>query len=206
MPFTNVQIDLETLPRFDTVELRKIDARYPRLVLGVAIAAEIVALAGCVSIFSIEPEPRALLTSWPGLSIGLAVLVFASGLAWFVHKSASVIRFAVREHDVIVHSGVFWKRETIQPIRRIQHVEQLQGPLARRLGLSKLRLFSAGTGQFTFEIPGLDAETAARIRRTILDAREAAVGETPDRAAVTAAVRDAEEASRAAEPAPAKDD
>ncbi len=92
-------------------------------------------------------------------------------LAWYAYKSASVIRFAVREHDVILHKGVFFKRETIQPVRRIQHVEQMQGPVARRFGLAKIRLFSAGTAHFAFEIPGLDAPTAARLRQSILSLR-----------------------------------
>jgi membrane protein YdbS with pleckstrin-like domain len=90
-------------------------------------------------------------------------------IAWFRYAAARAIAYAVREHDVIVRSGVFWKRETVQPILRIQHVERAQGPLDKRFGLAKLKLFSAGTGHSTFEIPGLDAETALRIQSFLLE-------------------------------------
>jgi hypothetical protein len=93
-----------------------------------------------------------------------------------------VIRYAIREHDVIVHAGVFWKKETVQPIRRIQHVEQHQGPIDKRYGLYELKLFSAGTGQFTFRIPGLDATAAARIKQFILEVQQ---DDWSDDAAVT---------------------
>jgi len=82
------------------------------------------------------------------------------------------VRYAIREHDVIVQSGVFWQKETLQPIRRIQHVEQHQGPVDKRFGLYELKLFSAGTGHFTFRIPGLAADAAARIRQFILDVQQ----------------------------------
>ncbi len=172
MTFTNTAVDLETLPRFDDAELRRPDARYPVVVLGIVLAAELAALAAALVLVTLEPEARAGLSTPPGVLALLGALLLAAGIAWFAHKAASVIRYAVREHDVILCSGVFWRRETIQPIRRIQHVEQLQGPVARRFGLSKVRLFSAGTAHFAFEIPGLDAEKAAQLRQAILTLRE----------------------------------
>lgn len=172
MPFSNVQVDLDSLPGFDEVELRELDPRYAPLVLGITLAVEAAALLAGAVVLALDPAVRAALTAWPGLAVPLGALGLAALLAWFAHKAASVKRFAVREHDVIVHSGVFFKRQMIQPIRRIQHVEQVQGPVARRFGLYKIRLFSAGTGQFAFEIPGLDAATAARLRQSILSLRE----------------------------------
>lgn len=172
MSFTNVQVDLDALPRYDTVEFRRVDPRYAPIVLGLAVSFETVMLLVVAGILLTIPEPRALLTSARGALVVAGALSLAALVAWFAHKSASVIRYAVREHDVIVRKGVFFKRETIQPIRRIQHVEQLQGPVARRFGLYSIRLFSAGTAHFAFEIPGLGAETAARLRQAILKLRE----------------------------------
>lgn len=170
--FTNIEVDLEALPRFDDVEFRRPDARYPLVVLGIVLAFELVGALAVAVLVGVEPEARTALSSLPGLLIPAGAVALMAALAWYAHKAASVIRYCVREHDVVLHSGVFWRRETIQPIRRIQHVEQLQGPVARKFGLSKIRLFSAGTAHFAFEIPGLDADKAARLRQAILTLRE----------------------------------
>lgn len=169
MTFVNLEVDLESLPRFDAPDFHRPDPRYPGVVLGLVVAFETIALIAAAAI--LIPAP-AELASLPGGIASLGAVALAAALAWYAHKSASVIRYAVREHDVIVHKGVFFKRETIQPIRRIQHVEQTQGPVARRFGLFKIRLFSAGTAHFAFEIPGLNAETAAQLRQAILELRE----------------------------------
>lgn len=181
MTFTNIEVDLAALPRFDDVDFRRPDARYPVLVLAIALAFELAALLAAVVLIGVEPEARAAWSGMPGMLIALGALALMVAIAWYAHKAASVIRYAVREHDVILRSGVFWRRETIQPIRRIQHVEQLQGPVARRFGLSKIRLFSAGTAHFAFEIPGLDADEAARLRQAILMLRESKLADADRR-------------------------
>lgn len=165
MSFVNVQIPLDSLPRLASVRFEALSPHYARVVLGVALTVETVALVIAAILLFAVLVPNA------GLPLGRALLIFGgivvamAALAWFAHKSASVIGYAVREHDVIVRGGVFWKKETVQPIKRIQHVEQHRGPLDRRFGLYELKLFSAGTGHFTFRIPGLDAAAASRIKR-----------------------------------------
>lgn len=185
--FSNVQIDLDTLPRFDGVEFKRVDPRHKRVVLALAASSELVVLLLLFSLLSVSPDARALIVSLPGALITLGVLAVAAALAGFAYASASVVRYAVREHDVILHKGVFFQRETVQPIRRIQHVEQLQGPVARRFGLHSIRLFSAGTAKFAFEIPGLSADTAARLRQAILELREEKLADTPAPTAVRGA-------------------
>jgi hypothetical protein len=128
-------------------------------------------MAVTVLLFAVLVPNAGLPVAIASLAYGLVIALFLF-LGWFSHKSASVIRYAIREHDVIVHAGVFWKKETVQPIRRIQHVEQHQGPIDKRYGLYELKLFSAGTGQFTFRIPGLDATAAARIKQFILEVQQ----------------------------------
>lgn len=199
MSFANLQVPLESLPRFAVVELCGLHPRYARVVLGVALAFEALAfVVVTVLLFAVLVPNAGLPIAIASLIHGLvaALLIF---LGWFSHKSASVIRYAIREHDVIVHSGVFWKKETVQPIRRIQHVEQHQGPIDKRYGLYELKLFSAGTGQFTFRIPGLDATAAARIKQFILEVQQddwsdEAAAAVPGEAAVPGAAPVAAEA------------
>ncbi|MGD8340219.1 MAG: PH domain-containing protein [Gammaproteobacteria bacterium] len=172
MSFTNVEVALETLPRLADVQFRELHASYARVVLGVALLFQIPAFVGLSVFLFAFLVPEAGLP-WPiaGLLFVTALLVFVLA-AWFAYTSSRVKRYALREHDVIMQSGVFWKKETIQPIRRIQHIEQHQGPIDKRFGLYELKLFSAGTARFTFRIPGLDADAASSIRRFILNVQE----------------------------------
>jgi membrane protein YdbS with pleckstrin-like domain len=167
--FTNLQLDLDAIPRFEEVRFQRLSPQYAPLVLGVSIAFwAICLLVILLAAVIIDPFGQALfaIEALPFFAGGLVVLSFAIWVSW---KSASVIRYAVREADVIVQSGIFWRKETIQPIVRIQHVEQAQGPLDKRFGLYTLKLFSAGTGHVTFQIPGLSARTAARLKRFLLE-------------------------------------
>lgn len=180
MSFTNVAVDLTSLPRYDETPLRRLDPRFPRLVLAVA---SLVALPGAIAAVT-------ALVLAPPLGLPLRVLLAALvlcvvGLAvWLPYRWASTVRYAVRQHDVIRRSGLFWTTETVQPINRIQHVEREQGPLEKRLGLSTVKLYSAGSGNVTLRIPGLEAETAAALCRYILSFHDpAARAAPPDSAA-----------------------
>jgi len=169
MTFANQQVALETLPRFTEVEFHELDPHYPRVVLGVALAVQIPVFLFVTGLLFAVLVPNTDLSLLAGGALFIAVLCLFAFLAWFSFQSARVIRYALRQHDVIVQSGVFWKQETVQPIRRIQHIEQHQGPIDKRFGLYELKLFSAGTGHFTFRIPGLDAGSASGIRQFILN-------------------------------------
>jgi len=167
--FSNVQIDLETLPRFDAVEFQRVSPKYAPAVLWLSIGFfALVSLGVLAASLIADGLDSGLFTPFavPFIAGGLALFVLLTWLAW---KSASVIRYAVREHDVIVRTGIFWRKETVQPIVRIQHVEQAQGPIDKRLGLYTLKLFSAGTGHVTFQIPGLEVRTAAKLKRFLLE-------------------------------------
>lgn len=172
MSFMNVQVPLESLPKFSVVELQPLHPRYARVVLGVALSFELPVLVVITIVLFLGVVPRGGLGVAPAILIYGAIVAGMALLAWFGHRTASVIRYAVRQHDVIVRSGVFWRKETVQPIKRIQHVEQHQGPVDKRFGLYQLNLYSAGTGHFTLRIPGLDADAAARIKQFILNVQQ----------------------------------
>lgn len=54
------------------------------------------------------------------------------------------------------------------PIRRIQHVDFLEGPWERRLKLARLQIYTAGTKRASHELPGLERETALHLRRRLI--------------------------------------
>ena len=171
MTFANQQVALETLPRFAEVEFHELDPSYARVVLGVALVFQLPVFLFVAGLLFAVLAPNTGFSLLAGGAL-IIILCLFSFLAWFSFKSARVMRYALRQHDVIVQSGVFWKQETVQPIRRIQHIEQRQGPIDKRFGLYELKLFSAGTGHFTFRIPGLDAVSASGIRQFILNVQE----------------------------------
>ena len=168
MSFTNVEIRADGLPRFDAVELQPVHADYPRVCVAVVLMAACVVLIALVLAVVAAPPLRMFILGPAGLIVLPGVVLLFGFMAWFAYRSAKVIGYAVREHDLIVQSGIFWRKQTIQPILRIQHVEITRGPLDKRLGLASLRLFSAGTGHMTFEIPGLPVDLAERIKGFIL--------------------------------------
>jgi len=172
MTFANHQVALDTLPRFTEVEFHELDPHYARVVLGIAFVFQIPVFLFVTGLLFAVLVPNTDFSLLAGGALFIVVLCLFAFLAWFSFKSARVMRYALRQHDVIVQSGVFWKQETVQPIRRIQHIEQHQGPIDKRFGLYELKLFSAGTGHFTFRIPGLDAGSAAGIRQFILNVQE----------------------------------
>lgn len=168
MAFTNLQVALSELPTFEDIEFTDLDPSYAWLVCGVVVVVEIL-LTGIALIFFSEFEiPQEIRERFWYAVVGLLGCFVLFPLYKF--KATRAIRYAIRDHDVVLQSGLVWLSEVVQPIRRIQHVELTRGPVEKRLGLANVRLFSAGSGKATFTIPGLRLITAARIRRYVLQA------------------------------------
>ena len=73
-------------------------------------------------------------------------------------------RYRVRADDLLVQSGVIFKRWSSIPLSRIQHVDTRQGPLERLLGLSRLLVFTAAGMSADGSIPGLATSVAESMR------------------------------------------
>lgn len=168
MVFTNLQVALSELPTIEGIEFEDLDRSYAWLVCFAALLVETPIAVAVTMLWwfqDIPQQAREQLTYVLGI-----VLTFMALFPLYRFKATRVIQYAVREHDLILKSGLFWQSEVIQPIRRIQHVELTRGPVEKRMGLANVRLFSAGSGKATFTIPGLRLMTAARTRRYVLQA------------------------------------
>ncbi|MCZ6641984.1 MAG: PH domain-containing protein [Gammaproteobacteria bacterium] len=166
MSFTNIQVALSDLPTFENIEFNDIDPSYARLLCSVALVVEGVIAGIGITIWLFVDIPPTFQEQT--LSIWGSVLSLMAILDLYLFKAARAIKYSIRAHDLVLKSGLFWRKEVIQPIRRIQHVELKRGPLEKRMGLASISLFSAGTSGATFTIPGLRLITAARIRRYVL--------------------------------------
>jgi len=72
--------------------------------------------------------------------------------------------YAKRGTDLLIRSGVFWKRVTAVPFARIQHVDHQAGPIERFFGVANLTIHTAGSQMGAVEIPGLPAKQAESLR------------------------------------------
>jgi membrane protein YdbS with pleckstrin-like domain len=172
MEFTNDQLSLDSLPKFTAAEKISIDARFAGIRLGLVLLVYVVLVGFVLVPLQLVPEVRAFTFSLIGLSGGAVLIVFATLLACYVYAYTKSIHYAVRDHDLILSSGVFWHKELIQPLKRVQHVEVTLGPIDKYFGLANIRLFSAGTGLSTFRIPGLTEEVAGQLKQYVLDYKE----------------------------------
>jgi membrane protein YdbS with pleckstrin-like domain len=72
--------------------------------------------------------------------------------------------YALRENEVLVRSGVLFRRWTSIPFQRIQHLDTRQGPIERMLGLARLQIYTASGMSADGSIPGLAQGTAEGLR------------------------------------------
>ena len=160
----NPEIDVDGLPDYRAVPLHPVAPGYlPCALLGSGafwLAASLLAL--------VLPH-LPLAADLPRGPVPFLIVAGAGVLSlvrtWL---DARLRGWAVREHDLIYRSGVLWRRTTILPFARIQHVESVSGPLERRFGLMRLKCFTAGGSGGDLVILGLDAERARRVRAHLL--------------------------------------
>lgn len=69
-------------------------------------------------------------------------------------------RYIITEDKIEFCHGIFFLSTTVIPIVRVQHITISRGPIYRKLGLSKVKIFLASG---SFEIEGLNASTAEKI-------------------------------------------
>ncbi|RMD99456.1 MAG: hypothetical protein D6816_14930 [Bacteroidetes bacterium] len=75
--------------------------------------------------------------------------------------------YALRAHDIMYKSGVFWHSTTVIPYSRIQHVEISQGPIQSAFGIATLRIYTAGGTRSDLTIEGLERKRANEIKEFI---------------------------------------
>jgi membrane protein YdbS with pleckstrin-like domain len=91
---------------------------------------------------------------------GLALLVI--GWPWIGRRVRSW-GYAERADDLVVGSGIWFRRLVVVPYGRLQFVDVTAGPLDRALGLTSVQLHTAAATSDA-AIPGLTPEVAAQLR------------------------------------------
>lgn len=97
-----------------------------------------------------------------------AVTVVLLLLLYFAIKDVAMTGFALREQDFVLKRGVIWRKLTVVPFNRIQHIELQRGPIERKLELATLKLYTAGGSGSDLDISGLNAQQAKQLKQHIL--------------------------------------
>ncbi len=162
--FSNRTIDPDELPDYRAVALQSVS---PRFAVYAALSSALFWL-GLSAALLIGPR-------LPFVNLGLPAWIAAGpllALAWFAAVAWLDARrrgWALREHDLMYRAGLIWRRTSILPFARIQHVETASGPLERAFGLMRVKCFTAGGMAADLIVEGLEQDAARRVRQHLLE-------------------------------------
>lgn len=114
--------------------------------------------AGVVALFLIPRVPRSVAL----VAAALALVVFA-WLWWLIGRRVRSFGYAERGDDLLVTSGIMFRRLVIVPYGRMQLVDVKAGPIDRWLGVTTVQLHTAAATTDA-RIPGLLPDVAAALR------------------------------------------
>ncbi len=107
-----------------------------------------------------------------GLLFTGAFLVPVVLLAMLLILMVPLRRYNARGYDMAedrlrVVRGLLFRKDTVVPFSRVQHIDVEQGPLERAFGIGRLVLHTAGTHNASVLLPGLNYDLASDMREEI---------------------------------------
>lgn len=162
----NKQINIERLPTLEDVNYHPLEKRYQNSLYTFWVLSSLILLAAPTILILIKPFdiPTFIYLIVIGLILVRTVYSFLKIWRGFPFKG-----YAIREKDILYKTGWLWKTFIITPFNRVQHLSIDQGPIDRKFQISKLRIFTAGGSGSDLSIPGLDPETAQRLKAFIVE-------------------------------------
>lgn len=131
----------------------------------------ILASVGLVALAAIVPIALFADLWWlVGLVAALALAAVGWGWSWAARNQATW-GYAENDDDLLVTSGVMFKRLVAVPYGRMQFVDVNAGPLHRAFGIATVTLHTASS-ETAADIPGLPADEATRLRNRLTELGE----------------------------------
>jgi membrane protein YdbS with pleckstrin-like domain len=133
----------------------------PKLATAYRISLAVIALLVLVVIVALTfiPDfPDAI-----SLVAGVVWLVVVIWVWWLIGRRTRSWGYAEREDDLLVTSGILFRRLVIVPYGRMQLVDLKAGPVHRWLGITTVQLHTAAATTDA-SIPGLTPQIAADLR------------------------------------------
>ena len=154
-------------PLIATNSIRRLHPAVRWVWLGGAVIAFFVLLIAAMGIETLVRREQDLPLPW-----GVASVVAAGAIGgWSALYSILRYRswgYVLRDEDLVIQSGVWWKVRRCIPRSRVQHVDISSGPLDRAFGLVEVHLFTAGSVGAVAEIPGLSPEAGEELRSALV--------------------------------------
>lgn len=145
-----------------SVQYQKIDARSVKSWrIGGLIGFTVVACI-CIPVASLIASSE-IAPLWQYLSGAVMIIAVCFSIADIFIFPVIEYRqwgYILEDDRVVIRHGIFFVKETVIPIIRIQNITISQGPINRKLGLCEIRI-SLASG--VFSIKGLDRQTADTI-------------------------------------------
>ncbi len=108
---------------------------------------------------------------WLVLLIAILVVLLAAWAWLWAERNTASWGYAERQDDLLVTSGVMFKRLVAVPYGRMQFVDVNAGPIHRIFGIATVTLHTAST-ETAADIPGLGADEATRLRNRLTELGE----------------------------------
>lgn len=159
--FSNEQIDLTSLPKYESVTYSSVSSKYlikMNIQTGILMLVLFIAL-GFFWFFKLNPLQTGFI-----FSVILIGFIFRF---WNNYKLLQTLGYAIREKDIIYRRGFIFSKTTIIPFNRVQHASISRGVWDKFLGISSLNIFTAGGSGSDITLPGLEPEMAVRLKEAI---------------------------------------
>lgn len=133
----------------------------PKLVTARRIVLAMVIVPGLVFVAFLALIPD--IPVWIPIAVGGAELAFFVWAWWLIGRRVRSYAYCERDDDLLVSSGIMFRRLVIVPYGRMQLVDVKAGPIDRALGVTTVQLHTAAATTDA-SIPGLEPDTAAALR------------------------------------------
>lgn len=164
--FENPTIDIDKLPAFQNVNIKKPHTNY--LYVGLLANTIFVAFLSLLFLYAYFMVPEEFEILKP-----IAIIVFLLLAAYtyaMTYYSFKLKGYGLREKDIVYHKGVIFRSKTTIPFNRVQHCEITQGPIERLFNLKSLAIYTAGGQSSDLNINGLEPMEAEQLKEYIVSA------------------------------------
>jgi membrane protein YdbS with pleckstrin-like domain len=130
---------------------------------GLVLAAVLAGVEYLFIVRHVDAWPLAFPVIGPGLGL------LKTGVGWtLAGRQYERWTYTLREHDLVLNYGVFWRTRRCVARDRVQHLDINSGPLDRRFGLVQVSIYAAGALGGIGSIPGMTPESAEALREALL--------------------------------------
>ena len=155
--FSNIQINVDTLPKSEDLKLIPVSPKYFYILL-LNISSPFIVLTTALLVlnfFTDDSNIQSVL--WYAIAILFVFFIISAALGYLGFKKR---KYAIREKDMTYSHGYIVHNIITLPYNRIQHIEIARSFLSRKLGLSTLKIYSAGQSGGDIAIKGLPRDIA----------------------------------------------